>query len=172
MDAIDRGILKLLQEDASLPIAEIGGRVGLSQTACWKRIQRLEADGVIERRVALVDPERVGLKVTALVAIETNDHSPAWIANFSSVLKAMPEVLDIYRMAGEVDYVLRVIVPDMRAYDAFYRRLIAAVPLKNVTTQFALERIKTTTALPLLADDDDDARERAPRRAAGPPSGL
>jgi Lrp/AsnC family transcriptional regulator len=151
MDVTDKKILGLLQEDATLSIAEVGERVGLSQTPCWKRIQRLEADGVIERRVALLNPEKLGLKVTALVAIETSDHSGAWIANFADQVSAMPEVLEIYRMAGDVDYVLRVVVADMQAYDAFYKRLIAAVPLKNVTTRFAMERVKSTTALPIEA---------------------
>ena len=151
MDVTDKKILGLLQEDATLSIAEVGERVGLSQTPCWKRIQRLEADGVIERRVALLNPEKLGLKVTALVAIETSDHSGAWIANFADQVSAMPEVLEIYRMAGDVDYVLRVVVADMQAYDAFYKRLIGAVPLKNVTTRFAMERVKSTTALPIEA---------------------
>ena len=149
MDVTDKKILGLLQEDATLSIAEVGERVGLSQTPCWKRIQRLEADGVIERRVALLNPEKLGLKITALVAIETGDHSAAWIVNFADRVSAMPEVLDIYRMAGDIDYVLRVVVPDMQTYDVFYKRLIAAVPLKNVTTRFAMERVKSTTALPI-----------------------
>ena len=149
MDSIDKKILSLLQEDATLSIAEVGERVGLSQTPCWKRIQRLEAEGLIERRVALLNPEKLGLKITALVSIETGDHSAPWIAGFATTISAMPEVLEIYRVAGDVDYVLRVVVPDMQAYDAFYKRLIETVPLKNVTTRFAMERVKSTTALPL-----------------------
>src|SRR5687767_4280602 len=116
MDVTDKKILGLLQEDATLSIAEVGERVGLSQTPCWKRIQRLEAEGVIERRVALLNPEKLGLKITALVAIETSDHSAAWIANFADQVSAMPEVLEIYRMAGDVDYMLRVVVPNMQTY--------------------------------------------------------
>lgn len=154
MDAIDRRILAILQEDSTLSIAEVGERVGLSQTPCWKRIQRLEAEGVIERRVALLNPEKLGLKITALVAIETNDHSAAWLENFARTVSVMREVLEIYRMAGDVDYILRVVVPDMQAYDSFYQRLIAAVPLKNVTTRFAMERVKSTTALPVPTDGD------------------
>jgi len=149
MDSIDRRILALLQEDATLPIAQVGERVGLSQTPCWKRIQRLEAEGIIERRVALLNPEKLGLKLMALVSIETSDHSASWISNFAEQVTSMPEVLEIYRMAGETDYVLRVVVPDTQAYDVFYKRLIEIVPLKNVTTRFALERVKSTTALPL-----------------------
>ncbi len=149
MDSIDKKILALLQDDATLSIAEIGERVGLSQTPCWKRIQRLEADGLIERRVAILNPEKLGLNVTALVAVETSDHSTAFLRDFASRVGAMPEVLALYRMAGDVDYVLHVVVPDMQAYDSFYKRLIETVPLKNVTSRFAMERVKSTTALPL-----------------------
>jgi Lrp/AsnC family transcriptional regulator len=149
MDAIDRKILAVLQEDASLSVAEIGSRVGLSSTPCWKRIQRLEAEGVVQRRVALVDQDKIGLGVTIFVSIETGDHSRAWLANFAQVVGAMPEVMEFYRMAGDVDYMLRVVVPDIAGYDAFYKRLIAAVPLKNVTSRFAMEKIKSTTALPI-----------------------
>jgi Lrp/AsnC family transcriptional regulator len=149
MDSTDRKILGLLQQDASLSVAEIGSRVGLSSTPCWKRIQRLEADGVIQKRVALVDPDKLGLGVTVFVSIETGDHSQDWLARFADVVGAMPEVMEFYRMAGDVDYMLRVIVTDIQGYDAFYKRLIAAVPLKNVTSRFAMEKIKATTALPI-----------------------
>jgi Lrp/AsnC family transcriptional regulator len=149
MDLIDRKILDLLQRDASLSIAEIAERVGLSQTPCWKRIQRLEVNGVIERRVALLNPEKLGLGLTVFVSIETNDHSQSWLANFAEIVTAMPEVMELYRMAGDVDYMLRVVVPDMAAYDGFYKRLIAAVPLKNVSSRFAMERVKASTVLPI-----------------------
>jgi len=149
MDAIDRKILAALQEDASLSVAEVSQRVGLSTTPCWKRIQRLEADGVIEKRVALLDPDKLGLGVTVFVSVETGDHSEAWLTRFAEVVGAMPEVMEFYRMAGDVDYMLRVVVRDIQGYDAFYKRLIAAVPLKNVTSRFAMERIKSTTALPI-----------------------
>jgi len=149
MDAIDRKILAVLQQDAALSVAEIGHRVGLSSTPCWKRIQKLEADGVIEKRVALVNPEKVGLGVSVFVSIETDDHSEQWLTNFATSVGAMPEVMEFYRMAGDVDYMLRVIVPDIQGYDKFYKQLIAAIPLKNVTSRFAMERIKSTTALPL-----------------------
>jgi Lrp/AsnC family transcriptional regulator len=156
MDAIDRKILTVVQEDASLSVAEIGQRVGLSSTPCWKRLQRLEADGVILRRVALIDPDKIGLGITVFVSIETNDHSQDWLKKFAEVVGAMPEVMEFYRMAGDVDYMLRVVVPDMAGYDAFYKRLIGTVPLKNVTSRFAMERIKQTTALPI-----PDARANA-----------
>ena len=149
MDAIDRKILAVVQQDTSLSVAEIGQRVGLSSTPCWKRLQRLEADGVITRRVALVDPDKVGLGITVFVSIETGDHSQDWLSHFAQAVDAMPEVMEFYRMAGDVDYVMRVVVHDMQSYDAFYKKLIAAVPLKNVTSRFAMERIKSTTALPI-----------------------
>jgi len=149
MDAIDRKILAVLQEDASLSVADIGARVGLSSTPCWKRIQRLEAEGVILRRVAIVDQDKIGLGVTVFVSVETGDHSEAWLARFAEVVGAMPEVMEFYRMAGDVDYMLRVVVPDIQGFDAFYKRLIAAVPLTNVTSRFAMEKIKSTTVLPI-----------------------
>ena len=149
MDAIDRKILSALQEDASLSVAEIGSRVGLSSTPCWKRIQRLEADGIITKRVALIDQDKIGLGITVFVSIETGDHSQDWLARFAEVVGAMPEVMEFYRMAGDVDYMLRVVVPDIAGYDTFYKRLIATVALKNVTSRFAMERIKSTTALPI-----------------------
>ena len=150
MDAIDRKILAVLQDDASLSVAEIGSRVGLSSTPCWKRIQRLEADGVIQKRVALVDQDRIGLNISVFVSIETGDHSQDWLKKFAETVGAMPEVMEFYRMAGDVDYMLRVAVHDMTDYDRFYKQLIATVPLKNVTSRFAMERIKSTTALPIL----------------------
>lgn len=149
MDAIDRKILAVVQEDASLSVADIGQKVGLSSTPCWKRLQRLEADGVIMRRVALIDPDKIGLGITVFVSVETGDHSQEWLAKFAEVVNAMPEVMEFYRMAGDVDYVLRVVVHDMQSYDTFYKKLIATVPLKNVTSRFAMERIKSTTALPI-----------------------
>ncbi len=149
MDAIDRKIIAVVQEDASLSVAEIGQRVGLSSTPCWKRLQKLEAEGVITGRVALIDPEKIGLGITVFVSIETGDHSEEWLARFAELVSAMPEVMEFYRMAGDVDYMLRVVVRDMQSYDTFYKKLIAAVPLKNVTSRFAMERIKSTTALPI-----------------------
>jgi Lrp/AsnC family transcriptional regulator len=149
MDAIDRKILVTLQEDASLSVAEIGQRVGLSSTPCWKRIQRLEAEGVIMRRVALVDQDKIGLGITVFVSVETDDHSQEWLGRFADLVSGMPEVMEFYRMAGDVDYMLRVVATDMQSYDAFYKRLIGAVPLKNVTSRFAMEKVKSTTVLPV-----------------------
>jgi Lrp/AsnC family transcriptional regulator len=152
LDAIDRKILMALQNDASLSVAEIGDRVGLSSTPCWKRIQRLEADGVIVRRVALVDQNKIGLGLTVFVSVESGDHSDAWLAKFATAVSAMPEVMEFYRMAGDVDYMLRVVVADMQSYDVFYKKLISAVALKNVTSRFAMEKIKSVTALPVPAN--------------------
>src|SRR5450432_63436 len=152
MDAIDRKIVVLLQDDASLSLAEIAHRVGLSQSPCWKRIQRLEKAGIILKRVALVSPESIGVGLSVFVSIETGDHSTSWLAKFAQTVTAMPEVMEFHRMAGDIDYMLRVAVPNMAAYDGFYKRLIDTMPLKNVTSRFAMERIKSTTAYPLPAD--------------------
>ena len=152
MDSTDRKILAILQEDASLSVADVAKRVNLSQTPCWRRIQKLTDSGVITRRVALVDPDAVGLGLTVFVEIESGDHSKQWLDRFAEAITAMPEVMEIYRMAGDVDYLLRITVPSMAAVDAFYQRLIAKVPLKNVTSRFAMERVKYTTAYPLDLD--------------------
>jgi Lrp/AsnC family transcriptional regulator len=152
MDSTDRKILSILQEDASLSIAEVASRVNLSQTPCWRRIQKLEDSGIIRRRVVLVDPEAVGLGLTAFVEIETGDHSKDWLQRFAAAVSAMPEVMGFYRMAGDVDYLLQVTVANMAAFDAFYQRLIDMVPLKNVTSRFAMEKVKSTTAYPLSAE--------------------
>jgi Lrp/AsnC family transcriptional regulator len=146
MDAIDRKILTILQENSGIALADLSHAVGLSPTPCWKRVQKLEKNGTIVGRVALVDPRKVGLGLTVFVSIETDDHSQPWLARFGAAVSAMPEVMEVYRMAGDVDYLLRVVVTDTAAYDAFYQRLIAAAPLKKVTSRFAMERVKSTTA--------------------------
>ncbi|MBR1224172.1 MULTISPECIES: Lrp/AsnC family transcriptional regulator [unclassified Bradyrhizobium] len=151
IDAIDRKILRVLQEDASLSVAEIGERVGLSSTPCWKRVQRMENEGIITGKVALVDQNKIGLGLSVFVSVESDDHSDAWLKKFAAAVSAMPEVIEFYRMAGDVDYVLRVVVADMRSYDLFYKKLIGAVALKNVTSRFAMEKIKSVTALPVPA---------------------
>ena len=139
IDTIDRKILTVLQENAALSVAEIGERVGLSSTPCWKRIQRLEADGIIKGKVALVDQNKIGLGLSVFVSVESGDHSDAWLKTFAEVVSAMPEVMEFYRMA------------DMQSYDLFYKKLIGAVALKNVTSRFAMEKIKSVTALPVPA---------------------
>lgn len=149
MDGIDRKLLELLQNDATLSIAQLSERVGLSATPCWKRIQKLEATGVVTRRVALVDPERVGVGLTVFVGVEAGAHTPDWLERFSAGVATMPEVMALYRMAGDVDYLLHVAVADMTEFDAFYKRLIDVAPMKNVSSRFAMERMKHSTAYPL-----------------------
>ena len=149
MDRLDRKILRLLQENSTLAVADIAKKVGLSTTPCWRRIQKLEEDGVIRRRVALLDPVKVNARVTVFVAIRTNVHSHEWLKRFSEVIVDFPEVVEFYRMSGEVDYLLRVVVPDIAAYDAFYKRLIQKIEIRDVSSSFAMEQIKYTTELPL-----------------------
>lgn len=149
LDRLDKKILSILQEDATIPVAEVAKRVGLSTTPCWRRIQKLEEDGVILRRVALLDPKSVNTKVTVFVSIVTNQHSEEWLRRFAELIREFPEVVEFYRMSGQVDYLLRVVVPDIEAYDAFYKRLIAKIEISDVSSAFAMEQIKYTTALPL-----------------------
>lgn len=149
LDRLDRKILSILQEDSTIPVAEVAKRVGLSTTPCWRRIQKLEEDGVILRRVALLDPKSVNTKVTVFVSIVTNQHSEEWLRRFAELIREFPEVVEFYRMSGQVDYLLRVVVPDIEAYDAFYKRLIAKIEISDVSSAFAMEQIKYTTALPL-----------------------
>jgi Lrp/AsnC family transcriptional regulator len=149
IDRLDRKILQILQEDATVPVAEIGRRVGLSTTPCWRRIQKLEEEGVITGRVALLDPKKTNTRVTAFVSIVTNQHNDEWLRRFAEVIRDLPEVVEFYRMAGTVDYLLRVVVPDIEAFDNFYKRLIAKIDIADVSTAFAMEQIKYTTSLPL-----------------------
>lgn len=149
MDETDRQILACLQDDATMPVAEIARRVGLSSTPCWRRIQKLEEAKVIRRRVALLDQRKLNVGVTVFVFIRTNRHTQDWLQQFADVVEGMPEVVEFYRMSGEVDYLLRVVVPDIEAYDRFYRQLIAKIELYDVSSSFAMEQIKYTTALPL-----------------------
>jgi Lrp/AsnC family transcriptional regulator len=142
-----------LQADATLPLARLADRVGLSQTPCWKRVQKLEQAGVITRRVALVDPNKVSLGLTAFVAVSAADHGPAWREGFLNVTSAMPEILEVWRVAGEADYLLKVVVRDLPAFDDFYGRLTASVDIKSVSSQLALERVAHTTALPVPPDE-------------------
>lgn len=162
MDEIDRKLIALLQEDASLSIAQLADGVGLSTTPCWKRVQKLEANSVITRRVALVDPRKVGIGLTVFVAIEASDHSPDWLAQFQAVTAAMPEVMEAYRMAGEVDYMLHVAVADMDQFDRFYKDLTSRIALRNVTSHFSMERLKHTTAFPLHGNAFRDRTQPAP----------
>lgn len=149
MDEIDKKILGTLQVDASLSVADIADRVGLSATPCWRRIQKLERSGVIRRRVAMLDPVKLNVGTTVFVAIKTQQHNAEWLDRFATALDAIPEVVDFYRMSGEIDYLLRLVVPDIAAYDDVYKRLIAVGGLSDVTSTFVMEEIKHTTALPL-----------------------
>lgn len=149
LDELDVKILAILQADCTLPVAEIGKKVGLSTTPCWRRIQKLEEAGVIQRRVAVLDPQHVNAGVTVFVSIKTDQHSLDWLKRFHAAVVDFPEVVEFYRMSGEVDYLLRVVVPDIAAYDGFYKRLIARIDISKVSSAFAMERIKSTTELPL-----------------------
>lgn len=149
MDEIDRKILGLLQEDVTLSTAEVAERVGLSTTPCWRRIQSLESEGYITKRVAIVDREKVNVPLDVFIAIRTNQHNIEWFESFAAAVDEYPEVVELYRMSGEVDYLMRVVVPDMPAFDTFYKNLISKVELTDVTSSFAMERIKYTTAVPL-----------------------
>lgn len=142
LDRLDREILRLISVDASLSLADIAAKVGLTPTPCWKRIRRMEQDGIIQRRVAVLDPMKVGLPVSVFVAIETADHSSEWLARFARVIDETPEIVDAWRMSGEVDYLLHVVVPDIASYDNFYRKLIGSIPLRNVSSRFSMERMK------------------------------
>ena len=148
LDAIDRAILRLIAIDSSLSLNEIADKVGLTATPCWKRIKRMEETGIIKARVAVLDADKLGLPVSVFVSVETADHSADWLARFASTVAATPEIVGAWRMSGDVDYLLHVIVADIAAYDAFYRKLIAAVPLRNVSSRFAMERMKDG-ALPI-----------------------
>ena len=149
LDRLDTQLLDALQRDSTLSMAELGARVGLSATPCWKRIKRLEEAGLIERRVAIVNRQAVGLPVTVFVSIRAGQHDEQWLTRFAAVVSALPEVQEFHRMSGDVDYLLKVVVPDIAAYDQVYKRLIQAVPLSDVSSSFAMEELKFTTAVPL-----------------------
>ena len=150
LDSVDRRILAVLQEDATVPIADIAERVGLSQTPCWKRIKRLEREGVIESRVAVLNRERLGLGVTVIVAIRTAQHTDDWLQTFAEGVARIPEVVEFYRMSGEIDYLLKIVARDIADYDRIYRKLTKVAPLHDVSSSFAMQEIKSTTALPLF----------------------
>jgi len=149
MDRIDRKILACLQRDAGLSVAEVAAAVGLSTTPCWRRIQKLEEAGVIAARVALLDRARLNLGVTVFVRLKTSQHNFEWLEAFSAAVARMDEVVEFYRMSGDIDYLLKIVVPDIASYDEVYKRLIRAADFSDVSSSFALEEIKFTTALPL-----------------------
>ena len=149
LDDMDLKILAILQRDCTMAVADIGKIVGLSTTPCWRRIQKLEESGVIRRRVAILDPAQVNVGVTVFVSIKTDQHSLDWLERFHAAVVDLPEVVEFYRMSGEIDYLLRVVVPDIAAYDAFYKKMISRIDISKVSSAFAMEQIKNTTELPL-----------------------
>ena len=153
MDQTDAKILDILQTNASLPTTDVAGQVGIDEQACTDRIQRLKDEGVILEQVALVDARKVGANMTAFVAITTPEHSTEWLEGFHAAVASLSEVVEFYRMSGQVDYLLRVVVPDIDAYDAFYKKLIASAKLKDVSSTFAIEQIKFTSKLPVTIVD-------------------
>ena len=167
MDALDRKILRILQQDATLTVAAIGRAVGLSTTPCWKRIQKLEASGVIRKRVAIVAPDKVGFGVTAQVSVQAGDHTRETVEAFIEAVRAMPEVLEFQRVAGDIDFCLRVVTVDIPHYEDFYRRLTGLMPLRRVSSYFELQRLKSETALPLALAPGAALRDRVPDSVAG-----
>jgi Lrp/AsnC family transcriptional regulator len=149
LDPIDRRILAILQHDATVSVADVAERVGLSTTPCWKRIKRLEQVGIVERRVAILNRDLLGLGVTVIVAIRTARHSEEWLETFATGVAAIPEVVEFYRMSGEIDYLLKVVARDIADYDRIYRKLTRVADLHDVSSSFAMQEIKSTTALPL-----------------------
>ena len=163
LDQLDLKILKLLQKDSTIAVSEIGKRVGLSTTPCWRRIQKMEELGVIQGRVALLNTQKVNVPVTVFVFVTTNHHSEEWLTRFHQAIQQFDEVVEFYRMSGQVDYLLRVVVPDIAAYDAFYKQLIENVDIADVSSSFAMEQIKFTTELPLhyaLMDGEDEVLKK------------
>lgn len=149
MDTTDRTILDCLQQDSSMSLGEISKRVHLSTTPCWRRIQKLKTSGVVKKEVALLDRDQLNLGLTVFVSIRTNQHNPKWLKKFAEAVTDIPEIVECYRMSGDVDYMLRVVIPDVQAFDGVYNQLIRAVEIHDVSSSFAMEELKYSTALPL-----------------------
>ncbi|MBN9034631.1 MAG: Lrp/AsnC family transcriptional regulator [Rhizobiales bacterium] len=149
LDETDRRILAELQRDGSLPVEQLAERVHLSRNACWRRVKRLEEERVITGRVALVDADRLGLGLSVFVIVRTSSHDPDWLKRFRDAVTGFPEITGVYRMSGDLDYILRARVADVKAYDRLYQRLIARVPLTDVSASFVMEEIKETTVVPV-----------------------
>jgi Lrp/AsnC family transcriptional regulator len=149
MDKLDKKILELLQQDGALTAADLAEKIGLSKAPCWRRIKRLEEEGIIKQTVALLDARSLNVGTTVFVTLKTGNHSEGWFDKFVRAVRDIPEVTEIHRMSGDVDYLMRIVVPDIDAYDSVYKKLIAAVEFQDVSASFALETIKYTTALPL-----------------------
>ena len=155
MDSIDLKILDCLQQDGEMPIRDIAEKANLSTSPCWRRIRKLESDGVIQAKVSLLNRDKLNLGVDVFVAIRTNQHNAEWTERFSKAVVSFPEVVEFYRLSGQIDYLMRVVVPNIEEFDKFYKRLVAAVDITDVSSSFAMERIKYTTALPLQYADLD-----------------
>jgi Lrp/AsnC family transcriptional regulator len=149
MDTTDRKLLDILQHDAALSLDELSARMALSRNACWRRIKRLEDEGVIKARVTLLDANRINVGLTAFIALRTTEHSAKWLDQFSKAVRDLPEIVGVYRMTGDVDYLLQAVIPDVAAYDQLYKRLIGKITLADVSSSFVMEEIKSTTVLPL-----------------------
>jgi Lrp/AsnC family transcriptional regulator len=149
IDSLDRRLLGELQRDGTLSVDQLAARVGLSRNACWRRVRKLEEDGVITGRVALVDAEKLGLGQTVFIMIRTSSHDPEWLRRFRDAVTSLPEIAGVYRMSGDLDYVLKARVADVKAYDRLYQRLIAKVPLSDVSASFVMEEIRETTVVPV-----------------------
>jgi Lrp/AsnC family transcriptional regulator len=148
LDLQDRQLLELMQQDASLSVADLAEKIAISKSACWRRIQKFEESGVIRQRVTLLNPAKLGLGLTVFVTIRTNQHNAAWAEKFNSVVQGVEGVLEVYRLGGQIDYLLKAVVPDMPGYDRLYQKLIDA-DLFDVTASFVMEEIKATTVLPI-----------------------
>ncbi len=149
LDRLDRKILEVLQKDTTRSVGQLADEIGLSKSACWRRIQALEQQGIITARVALLDQQKLGLNLTVYTAIRTLQHNKDWYDGFSSLVTSMPNVLEVHRMSGEIDYLMRSVVPDMSSYDAMYLDMINNLDLSDVSSSFSMETIKYSTALPL-----------------------
>jgi Lrp/AsnC family transcriptional regulator len=158
MDAIDLKILSYLQEDTTIPLSELARKVNLSKTPCWRRIQKMEKSGVIRQRVALVDPQKIGQALMVFVYVKTNKHNSGWLDKFAHTVSSFPEVVGFYRLSGDWDYFIQVVASDIKAYDRFYKKLVDNADLENVTSSFAMEEIKYTTAIPLKANMFDEPK--------------
>lgn len=150
LDAIDLRILREVQADAAPALADLAEKVGISPTPCWRRLQKLEQQGVIRKKVALLDRRQLNVRITVFIAIRTSQHNVEWLEAFSHAVRDIPEIVDVYRMSGEIDYLLRAYVPDIESYDAVYKKLISRVALTDVTSMFAMEELKSTTEVPLM----------------------
>lgn len=149
MDVFDKKILDILQQDCTLPVSQVAEQVGLSTTPCWRRIQAMEKAGVIKSRVAIVDPEKINVGLAVFVMVKTNQHNPDWLEKFSRSITEFPEIIEFYRLSGDIDYLLKIVVPDMKAFDRFYKRLITQADFSDISSSFAMEELKNTTRLPV-----------------------